>query len=157
MVEDQEVIQDLLLTVFGHEGFDAHCAGTVAEALAALVNCPDFVVLDLHLPDGRGTQVLREIRERNIPAKVAVTTGTIDASLIGAADRLRPDRFFQKPYRAMDLVTWIRGFTPVRRRRRRSSALRRKGFQFENPSPALQSPGCGTPSRPERRLSCHWH
>ena len=112
VVEDQEVIQDLLLTVFDHEGFEARCAGTVAEALAALVTRPDFVVLDLHLPDGRGTQILREIREKNIPAKVAVTTGTIDASLIGAADRLRPDKFFQKPYRAMDLVTWIRGSTP---------------------------------------------
>ena len=112
VVEDQEVIQDLLLTVFDHEGFEARCAGTVAEALAALVNRPDFVVLDLHLPDGRGTQILREIREKNIPAKVAVTTGTIDASLIGAADRLRPDKFFQKPYRAMDLVTWIRGSSP---------------------------------------------
>ena len=112
VVEDQEVIQDLLLTIFDHEGFEARCAGTVAEALAALVNRPDFVVLDLHLPDGRGTQILREIREKNIPAKVAVTTGTIDASLIGAADRLRPDKFFQKPYRAMDLVTWIRGSSP---------------------------------------------
>jgi DNA-binding response OmpR family regulator len=108
VVEDQEVIQDLLLTVFDHEGFETRCAGTVAEALAALVNRPDFVVLDLHLPDGRGTQILREIRERNIPAKVAVTTGTIDAALIGAADRLQPDKFFQKPYRAMELVTWIR-------------------------------------------------
>ncbi len=113
VVEDQEVIQDLLLTVFGHEGFEARCAGTVAEAMAALVSRPDFVVLDLHLPDGRGTQILREIRERKIPAKVAVTTGTIDASLIGAADRLRPDRFFQKPYRAMELVTWIRGEGPA--------------------------------------------
>jgi DNA-binding response OmpR family regulator len=112
VVEDQEIIQDLLLTVFDHEGFEARCAGTVAEALAALVNRPDFVVLDLHLPDGRGTQVLREIREKNIPARVAVTTGTIDAYLIGAADRLRPDKFFQKPYRAMELVTWIRDSSP---------------------------------------------
>jgi len=112
VVEDQEVIQDLLLTIFDHEGFKTRCAGTVAEALAALVNRPDFVVLDLHLPDGRGTQVLREIREQGIPAKVAVTTGTIDASLIGAADRLRPDKFFQKPYRASELVTWIRSSTP---------------------------------------------
>ncbi len=109
VVEDQEVIQDLLLTIFDHEGFETKCAGSVAEALAALVDRPDFVVLDLHLPDGRGTQVLREIRDRGMTTKVAVTTGTIDQSLIGAADRLRPDKFFQKPYRATELVTWIRG------------------------------------------------
>jgi DNA-binding response OmpR family regulator len=98
--------------IFEHEGFEARCAGTVAEALVALVNRPDFVVLDLHLPDGRGTQVLRAIRERGMTAKVAVTTGTIDASLIGAADRLRPDKFFQKPYRATELVKWIRDASP---------------------------------------------
>lgn len=109
VVEDQEVIQDLLLTIFGHEGFQTRCAGTVAEALAALVSRPEFVVLDLHLPDGQGTQVLSEIRSRGLDAKVAVTTGTIDATLIGAAKQLRPDMMFQKPYRATELVTWIRG------------------------------------------------
>jgi two-component system torCAD operon response regulator TorR len=112
VVEDQEVIQDLLLTIFGHEGFEARCAGTVAEAMAELVNRPDFVVLDLHLPDGRGTQILQEIRHRDMRVKVAVTTGTIDAALIGAADRLHPDKFFHKPYRAMELVQWIRSSSP---------------------------------------------
>jgi len=113
VVEDQEVIQDLLLTIFGHEGFQTRCAGTVAEALAALVSRPEFVVLDLHLPDGQGTRVLSEIRELGLTTKVAVTTGTIDAGLIGAAKQFRPDMMFQKPYRATELVTWIRGNSKV--------------------------------------------
>lgn len=110
VVEDQEVIADLLLTVFGHEGFATTCVGTVAEALAALEDRPEFTVVDLHLPDGRGTQVLRRIRELQLPVQVAVTTGTIDSSLINSACELRPDKMFQKPYRVMDLVQWIRGY-----------------------------------------------
>jgi CheY-like chemotaxis protein len=109
VVEDQDVIQELLLTVFGHAGFPTRCAGTVAEALAALAERPDFVVLDLHHPDGRGTEVLRRIRELSLPSRVAVTTGALDADLTGAARHLKPDRMFQKPYRVGELVEWIRG------------------------------------------------
>lgn len=108
VVEDQDIIQDLLLTVFNHAGFPTTCAGTVAEALAALEDLPDFVVLDLHLPDGRGTDVLRRIRELSLPSRVAVTTGALDADLTGAARHLNPDRMFQKPYRVGELVEWIR-------------------------------------------------
>ena len=139
------------MTIFHHEGFETRCAGTVAEALAALITRPDFVVLDLHLPDGRGTQVLREIRERKILAKVAVTTGTIDASLIGAADRLQPDKFFQKPYRATDLVAWIRSSSPSRPLPNNNSAprpehLSRRPIPLTLPislrSPSLQGETC---------------
>jgi DNA-binding response OmpR family regulator len=108
VVEDQDIIQDLLLTVFGRAGFPTTCAGTVAEALAALDDEPDFVVLDLHLPDGRGTDVLRRIRELSLASRVAVTTGALDADLTGAARHLNPDRMFQKPYRVGELVEWIR-------------------------------------------------
>jgi DNA-binding response OmpR family regulator len=111
VVEDQDIIQDLLLTVFGHEGFPTTCAGTVAGALAALADRPDFVVLDLHLPDGRGTDVLRRIRELSLPSRVAVTTGALDAELTGAARHLKPDKMFQKPYRVGELVDWIRAGT----------------------------------------------
>ena len=108
VVEDQEVIQDLLLTVFQAAGFQTFVAGSVAEAMEKLAERPQFCTLDLHLPDGRGTEVLQRIRDHGLPIKVAVTTGTIDIPLLQAARQLQPDRVFQKPYRATDLVAWIR-------------------------------------------------
>ncbi|HSZ57369.1 MAG TPA: hypothetical protein VK797_17020, partial [Tepidisphaeraceae bacterium] len=48
------------------------------------------------------------IRELSLPARVAVTTGALDADLTGAARHLNPDRMFQKPYRVGELVEWIR-------------------------------------------------
>lgn len=108
VVEDQEVIADLLLTVFEHEGITTSCVGTVAEALAALDDSFDFAIVDLHLPDGRGTQVLKRIHELRLDVQVAVTTGTIDGALLAAARELRPHRMFQKPYRVTDIVQWIR-------------------------------------------------
>jgi two-component system NtrC family response regulator len=108
IVEDQEVLRELLCTVFGRAGFEARAAGSVAEALRMLHPAPQFLTLDLHLPDGRGTEILQRIREERLPVQVALTTGTIDSELLAAAARLKPDRIFQKPYSAMDIVKWIR-------------------------------------------------
>lgn len=94
--------------VFAAAGFETVCAGTVAAAIEKLSERPHFCTLDLHLPDGRGTEVLQRIRQDRLPIKVGITTGTIDLVLLDAAKRLQPDRIFQKPYSASDLVAWIR-------------------------------------------------
>lgn len=39
---------------------------------------PDFLVLDLHLPDGSGTEVPQRIRDERLPIKVAVACGHPD-------------------------------------------------------------------------------
>jgi DNA-binding response OmpR family regulator len=108
VVEDQEVIQELLITVFEHENIPLVCKGTVAEGIEALDQEPDTIILDLHLPDGRGTDVFREIRRRGMSARVAVATGTIDQNLIGQAKDMGPDLLLQKPYRINDLIAWVR-------------------------------------------------
>ena len=109
IVEDQDLIQELLLTVFNHSGFGAKEAGTVTEALARLDPPPDFCILDLHLPDGCGNEVLARIRQHGLSTRVAVTTGAIDPAILAETTRLKPECFFQKPYNAMDLVAWVRG------------------------------------------------
>lgn len=108
VVEDQEVIQELLSTVFEHENIPLIIKGTVAEGIEALDQEPDTVILDLHLPDGRGTDVFRELRRRGLSSRVAVATGTIDATLIGQARDMGPDLVIQKPYRINDLIAWVR-------------------------------------------------
>jgi len=112
VVEDQELIQELLITVFEHEHISLICKGTVAEGIDALDQEPDVVILDLHLPDGRGTDVFREIRRRGLSARVAIATGTIDATLISQAREMDPDLLIQKPYRINDLLAWVRQANP---------------------------------------------
>ena len=112
IVEDEEVIRDVLVTVFGREGFGTRCAGSVAEAMAELRTPPTHLTLDLHLPDGRGTEVLKRVREQCPATKVAVTTGAIDRNLLAQVTDLKPDGVFQKPFRASELVAWIRSHDP---------------------------------------------
>ena len=66
------------------------------------------VILDLNLPDGRGTELLRQIRDENLPIKVAVTTGVSDRLLLAEVSMLQPDAFFVKPVNLMELMSWMK-------------------------------------------------
>jgi DNA-binding response OmpR family regulator len=71
-------------------------AGTVAEAMGALAQRPDWVLLDLMLPDGCGTDVLRKLRAEGPPSKVCVITGCGPQKL-EEVRVLRPDLILKKP------------------------------------------------------------
>ncbi|TRO54036.1 response regulator [Candidatus Bathyarchaeota archaeon] len=45
----------------------------------------DLILLDLNLPDGNGLEVLRELRELDIPAPVIIVTGESDPALYAKA------------------------------------------------------------------------
>lgn len=63
------------MLILKRQGFVAYDAGTVADALAALARRPDWVLLDLMLPDGCGSQVLEQVVADKLPCKVCVITG----------------------------------------------------------------------------------
>lgn len=78
LVEDEPIARvnmAALLELLGH--CRVAVAATFAEGIAALgsVPPPDFAILDLRLPDGDGTDLLRIIKDRQIPTRVIVTTG----------------------------------------------------------------------------------
>jgi DNA-binding NarL/FixJ family response regulator len=55
------------------------------------------VVLDMDLPDGRGEVVLRAVRERHLPTRVAVCSGMTDDARWDAVKGLDPEALLQKP------------------------------------------------------------
>jgi two-component system nitrate/nitrite response regulator NarP len=63
-----------------------------AEALSQVQRLkPHLILLDVHMPDGSGLDVLRKLREtRNPPAIVLLTAGMDDSQLLAAA-KLDPD------------------------------------------------------------------
>lgn len=72
-------------------------AATVAEALELLEPPPDWVILDMHLPDGLGLEVLQAIRAGQLPCHVIVSSATTEPHLIAALIAYRPELIIPKP------------------------------------------------------------
>jgi two-component system response regulator TctD len=89
--------------IYSRQGWAVDVAGSVTEAFDLLRRCPDFVILDLMLPDGDGTEVLRAIRAAGLPIRVVVTTGLDDRARNEAVHSLGPDLFLLKPIALSDL------------------------------------------------------
>jgi DNA-binding response OmpR family regulator len=92
-----------LLTV---SGYDTICAPSLAEATQKLIWHPEIVLLDLMLPDGCGIELLRRLRSRNDPARVALVTAAPD-EMVAQAEALGPDATFRKPIDAQALLAWL--------------------------------------------------
>jgi len=78
----------------------------LTDALANL-ECCEFVLADLDLPDGSGVELIRRIRESGGAAKVAVLSGVVDEEQLAAVDTQRPDAMFVKPILFSKLLAWM--------------------------------------------------
>jgi DNA-binding response OmpR family regulator len=109
IVEDDEEISRALGLLLAHLNAKVRVAKGVDEAIRALAWDPRCLLLDLMLPDGDGTLVLREVRERGLTARVAVTTGSDDEGRLAPVRRLGADRIFAKPVEWATMLEWIKG------------------------------------------------
>jgi len=108
IVDDDASCRALLDKFLRVRGHITGCAASLAEARPLLSGECKRVILDLNLPDGDGTELLRQIRDANLPIKVAVTSGFNDRLLMAEVSRLQPDAFFVKPVDLMELMTWVK-------------------------------------------------
>jgi DNA-binding response OmpR family regulator len=104
LVEDDEVSANSLKTILTRLGWTVTSVGTLGAALIALADPFDTVILDLMLPDGDGTLVLKTIREMKKSARVIVTTGTGDPAILERVRALNPFLVIQKPIRLAKLL-----------------------------------------------------
>lgn len=103
IVEDDESLREVWAIVFGRRGWAVASASTAAEGLALLDPPPDYLILDLMLPDEGGESILRRIRDTGLNTRVAVTTGTDDAERLRVVKSLHPEALFEKPINLADV------------------------------------------------------
>ena len=81
VVEDNEWYGKLLLHRLGQNpDHSVHQFATARACLDQLAEQPDLITLDYSLPDGKGEQVLRQIRERLPATEVIVISGQEDVN-----------------------------------------------------------------------------
>ena len=93
VVDDAEDLRSLLKLQLETEGFSVDEAESASQTMKKVSRHPyDLVLLDMHLPDSPGTEVLRYMSYHQIRCKVIVITGVvgletaIDCVSFGASD-----------------------------------------------------------------------
>lgn len=84
VVDDSEAVRITLEAIFEDRGFEVIAAESLAEARRKLARGFDAVLLDLHLPDGTGTSLVREVRACCPTSIVIVLSGDTGVDPAGA-------------------------------------------------------------------------
>lgn len=108
VVEDDREIRTLLQSTLAAEGFSVQTAVSASEAAALLRNGPpDLVLLDLGLPDGDGTDLVREIRRKHLLPVLVVSARHQEAEKVDLLDA-GADDFITKPFSVSELLARMR-------------------------------------------------
>ncbi|MEO0139258.1 MAG: chemotaxis protein CheB [candidate division WOR-3 bacterium] len=98
VVDDSPFVRGVVKSVLSKEGFEVLTASSVKEGIEMLNENPDLIILDIHLPDGEGFEILKYYP----PEKVLVFSSDKDIALraleLGVLD------FLPKPQHPGDMA-----------------------------------------------------
>jgi DNA-binding response OmpR family regulator len=108
IVEDHEVFADNLQTHFERCGWNARiaCNGKVAVAAAEEFR-PELILLDFHLPDMSGFQVLDAIRASSHCCACMLMTGHPTDTVLTDARQRGISHILSKPFSMIDLTRFL--------------------------------------------------
>ena len=108
VVDDEPQILRALTTNLRGAGYEVDTAATAEEALSAAASLrPEAIILDLLLPDGSGTDVVRELRTwSSVPVIVLSAVGE-EAEKVAALDA-GVDDYVTKPFGMDELLARLR-------------------------------------------------
>jgi DNA-binding response OmpR family regulator len=102
VVDDEGLLRELMRETLLAGGWDVEVAADVREARALAASAPfDVAVLDVHLGDGDGLTLCRELSAR-LP--VVLVSGLADTATLDAGRGAGARGFLSKPFRPAELV-----------------------------------------------------
>jgi DNA-binding NtrC family response regulator len=136
IVEDDPDLRQLLAESLEQSGFAAAQAADAADACERLRGYAyDAIVIDLHLPDANGMEVLDEARSRYPRIHAIVITGFGGVAEAVTAMKRGAIEFMIKPFQLGQVATALRTALDQRRLREENAELRaqlRERFRFDN-------------------------
>ena len=107
ILEDDVMITSGLVYAIESEGYAAEHAKNIKEAFAVIERTRiDLGILDMQLPDGRGTEIGRKLKEKGVP--VIYLTVEDDETGIVKAFEDGADDYMVKPFRIRELLARVK-------------------------------------------------
>jgi FixJ family two-component response regulator len=109
IIDDDEGTRDSLQLLLECEGFAARGFASCREFLAEHRLAPDDgLILDVHMPEMGGLELLEHLRRDGSRVPAIVMTGRPTAALHARAAAVGALAFLEKPYAAADLLPLVR-------------------------------------------------
>lgn len=107
IVEDESTLRTALFRVLNRQGHQVVTAGSLKEArmLANADHPPDLALIDVHLPDGDGLQLMQDLKSQHQDLQVVVLTGHGSIEMAIDATRKGAFHFITKPFNLDELVS----------------------------------------------------
>jgi two-component system, NtrC family, response regulator AtoC len=141
ILDDDDLIRNVLADRLERLGHEVAVAASLREAKALLaVRTPDIAFLDVKLPDGEGTEILKELMRHTETAAVMMTAHATVPSAVEAL-RLGARDYLEKPFSFERLDASLAGALEVTALRRELRALREAssgGGRVLGDSPAMR-------------------
>ena len=114
LIEDNKAVADMITLVLEGKGFNLTAAECGEDGIdLARSYTYDIIVLDLHLPDISGLQVLKALRSAAIATPVLVLSGNMVIDAKVNALRIGADDYLTKPFHKDELIARL--YAVVRR------------------------------------------
>ena len=108
VVEDEEAIADVIATKLRKEKYEVDTSFDGEDGLYnAMTNIYDLIILDIMLPKMNGLEILKEIKENDINAKVIMLTAKSELEDKLKGFHIGADDYVTKPFHMEELIARV--------------------------------------------------
>lgn len=119
IVEDDTNICSFVETILETNGYQALSAASCSQAKMMFTSyVPDLIILDLGLPDGDGTEIIKFVRETSGTAIIVLSARTNETDKVAALD-VGANDYITKPFGTEELMARVR--VALRNRRKETA------------------------------------
>ena len=118
VVDDEKLIRWTVRQLLEAEGYRIREAASVADAASRVAEGVDLVLLDVHLPDGNGLDLLKQLHADDPELLVIMLTGESHVDLVVRAMKDGAFHYLTKPVNNDELVLLVRNALETTRLRR---------------------------------------
>jgi two-component system response regulator AtoC len=127
VVDDEELVRWSLAEELRGVGYDPVEAANLAEARARFAeHDPELCILDIRMPDGEGTELLKEFRAADADLPIIMVTGHGNVQTAVEVTRMGATEYIPKPFDLQEMMLVVERAVGQSRRARELRVLRER-------------------------------